>query len=231
MPSINSYGTLATAVQAYLSRNDVGVASGNLDYLIYEAEAELNSRLRVRRMLTAVTPTVSSTGVVTMPSFFGGWKRFQARDGTNEWDLDLLAPELTTEVSSLYASSTGRPRALIQGDSARIWPFTNGAYTYAALYYARIESLTVANPSNWLVLAFPMAYLYGCLAAARGFSKNDTPRGASRFDLWQKRFEDAIRQIQREDRLDHDARNSAVLNPDTSLFSGRSAYNVISDSY
>jgi hypothetical protein len=63
MARITTYATLATAVQTYMgNRTDVGVASGNLDYLCSEAEEEMNARLRVRRMLTTVTPTVSSAG-------------------------------------------------------------------------------------------------------------------------------------------------------------------------
>ena len=57
MARVTDYSSLATAVQAYLGgRPDVGVASGNLDYLLMEAEEEMNTRLRTRRGLTATTP-------------------------------------------------------------------------------------------------------------------------------------------------------------------------------
>src|SRR4051812_12156435 len=111
MARVTDYASLATAVQAYLGgRTDVGVVSGNLDYLISEAEEEMNTQLRTRRGLTAITPTVSSAGVVTLPTDFGGWKRFQCRDGTREWDLDLVAAEVTTDYASLY-NSPGIPEA------------------------------------------------------------------------------------------------------------------------
>lgn len=225
MAQVTSYSTLATAVLAYMSRSDVGVASGNLDYLIQECEAELNARLRVRRMLTALTPTVSAAGVVTLPSDFGGWKRFQIRDGTREWDLDLLSAEETTDVWSLYGTS-GIPKALVTGATAQIVPFTNGTYSFAALYYARIAALTSTNTSNWVMANFPMAYLYGCLAAARGFAKNDSPKGGSRLDVWNDKFQQAIRQIKAEDARDFDARTHKTLSPDTSLFNGGGVFNV-----
>ena len=227
MAQITNYATLATAVQAYLGNNSVGVASGNLDYLLQEVEHELNGKLRVRRMLTSVTPTVSAAGVVTLPTDFGGWKRFVVRDGSVEWDLDLLSAEESTEITTAYATA-GRPKALLTvGSTSQIWPFQTG-YTYTALYYARIPALT-SGAANWVITAFPMVYLYGCLAAASGFIKDITPAGQARFDIWQQRFRDALRMIQAEDAKDVDARSRPSLSPDTSLFSGGGAYNVLTD--
>lgn len=229
MARVTNYSTLATAVQAYLSRTDVGVSSGNLDYLLAEAEQEMNAELRSRRQLTSLTPTVSSAGVVTLPSDFGGWVRFQVRDGTREWDLDLKAAEDTTRIFDLYGS-TGTPEALLMvGSTAQIWPFTDGLYSFAALYFARVPELTSSATTNWVITVFPMAYLYGCLAAARGFVKKSSPEQIALFDLWEKRFRRALKQISRESALDTDARNNVVLSPDTTLFSGGRTYNVMTD--
>lgn len=225
MARVTNYSSLATAVQAYTGRDDVGVASGNLDYLCMEAEQEMNARLRVRRMLTALTPTVSSAGVVTEPTGWGGWARFQVRDGSTEWDLDLLAPEKTTEVSSLY-NSEGVPKALIQGATMTVFPYDDGEYSYAALYYKRVPELTAAATTNWVITNFPSAYLYGCLAAARAFIADDSPTWAARFDLWDKRFKRALEQIVLEDAKDFDARKRASLRPDTSLFTGGMRSNI-----
>lgn len=224
MSGISTYTTLASAVQSYTGRADIGVVGGNLDYLVQEVEQELNARLRVRRMLTTVTPTVSAAGVVTLPADYGGWKRFQVRDGAREWDLDLKSAEQTTDVFSLYLS-TGVPKALITtGSTSQIWPFTN-TYTYAALYYARIPNLTAGAPTNWVIANFAMAYLYGCLAAARGMVMDD-----ARFPVWVERFNRAIEDIEDEDAKDLDARDHALLAPNTSLFGGRGIYNVLADS-
>jgi hypothetical protein len=230
MARVTDYASLATAVQAYLTRSEVGVASGNLDYLCSEAEEEMNARLRVRRMLTAITPTVSSAGVVTLPSDFGGWVRFQVRDGSREWDLDLLPAEQVTSVWDLYGSA-GSPKALIStGATSQVWPYTDGAYTFAGLYYARVPALTSSATTNWVISNFPNAYLYGCLAAARGFIKDDAPAMQSRFDRWEKRFKDALARIEREASFDVDARKNATTTPDTTLFSRGGGYNVLSDS-
>lgn len=226
MAQVTTYTTLATAVQSYLSRTDVGVASGNLDYLIQEVEEEANSRLRVRRMLTSVTPTVSAAGVVTLPSDFGGWKRFQVRDGSREWDLNLLSAEETTDIWTLYGSA-GIPKALITtGSTSQILPFTNGAYTFAGLYFGRIAQLTSGAPTNWLIANFPMVYLYGCLAAAKGLIGDD-----ARMPIWIDRFNRAMKHVQMEDAKDLDARSNNTMSPDTSLFGGAGIYNPLSDSY
>lgn len=226
MARITDYASLATGVQSYLKRGDLGVASGNLDYLIQEVEQELNARLRVRRMLTAITPTVSSAGVVTLPADYGGWKRFQVRDGSREWDLDLKNPEQLTDISALY-TSTGIPKALVTGATSQIVPYTDGVYTFAALYYARVPTLSSTATTNWVVANFPFVYLYGCLAAAGGYATDD-----ARFAKWASRFDHAVDGIEEEDAKDIDARTAALLSPNTSLFSkGSRVYNVLADSY
>lgn len=223
MARVTNYSTLATAVQAYLAQTDVGVSAGNLDYLCAEVEQELNARLRVRHQLTAITPTVSSAGVVTLPTGFLGWARFQVRDGTVEWDLDLKAAESTTEVSSLY-QDTGVPRALItNGATSQIWPYTDGVYTFRGLHFLKVPELSSGAATNWVITNYPMAYVYGCLAAARGFVMDDE---TGRFAMWAKRFDRVVAQIQRESAKDTDARKNATLGMDTSLFGSRMRSNI-----
>lgn len=223
MARVTDYASLSTALTGYLHRADIVTAG--VDYFIQEVEEEVNSRVRVRRMLTTVTPTVSAAGVVTLPSDFGGWKRFQVRDGAREWDLELKSAEETTDVSSLY-TSTGVPQALItNGATSQIWPFTNGTYTFAGLYYAQVPALTSGATTNWLITNFPMVYLYGCLAAARAFAQDDP-----RFPVWVQRADRAIRHITMADAKDLDARSNAIASPDTSLFRGSGSYDVLSDS-
>lgn len=230
MARVSSYSTLATAVQAYLHRADVGVSAGNLDFLCAEAEQEMNARLRVRRMRTVVTPTVSSSGVVTLPTDFAGWKRFSVRNGSQEWDLDLKDAEEVPNVSMLYGG-TGEPEALITvGSTSQVWPFTNGVYTFAGLYFAKIPELTVGAPTNWVITNYPMAYLYGCLAAAQMYVKDDKPAMASRFEMWGKRFDRVLTQIDRDNAKEIDSRTNATLVADTSLFAKRGHYHVMSDS-
>lgn len=230
MARVSSYSTLATAVQTYLGRSDVGVSAGNLDYLCAEAEEEMNARVRVRFMLTAITPTVSSAGVITLPTGFVGWKRFQCRDGTREWDLDLKSAEQMTEISPLYGGSNGEPKAVITiGTTSQIWPYTDAVYTFRALHYLKIPELSSGAATNWVITNYPNAYLYGCLAAARAFVNDDQPAMASRFDLWEKRFSRAIDRINIADAIDLDARSHATLSADTSLFSGRGHGNITVD--
>lgn len=229
MARVTTYATLAAAVQAYLARSDVGVSAGNLDYLCSEAEEEMNARLRVRHMLTAITPTVSSAGVVTLPTGYLGWKRFTARDGSREWDLELLSAEAKPEVWDAYGSA-GVPRALITiGSTSQIWPYTDGVYTFTALHYLKIPELTSVATTNWVITNYPNAYLYGCLAAARGLIQDDQPTMASRFDLWAKRFERAIQNIKADDANALDARTHATLAPDTTMFSGDGHNNIETD--
>lgn len=234
MAAVSSYGTLAQAVAVYAARSDLGVSGGNLDWFVSEAEQEMNARLRVRRMLTAVTPTVSSAGVVTLPTTFGGWKRFTVRDGSNEWDLELASAEQKPEVFSLYGG-TGVPRALVtEGATSQIWPYTDLIYTFAGLYYSRIPALTSSASTNWVVTNFPNAYLYGCLAAACRYAIGSAnPEQAAKLDAqerkWMVQFDRVIEQIRREDAKDLDARTHATMEMNTTLFGGGPKSNIESD--
>lgn len=220
MARITTYPTLATAVQTYMgNRADVGVASGNLDYLCSEAEEEMNARLRVRRMLTVVTPTVSAAGVVTLPTDWLGYKRFVARDGSSEWDLDLREAQAKPTVSSAYLTP-GKPQILVTAATSFIWPYTDATYTFTSVYYAMIPQLTSSATTNWVITNFPNTYLYGCLAAARGLVHDDEPTWQSRLDRWEKRFNAAINRIAAHDAHDLDSRTHVEMNPDTALFNG-----------
>jgi hypothetical protein len=226
MARITDYTSLGTALQAYTG--STVTSGGNFDYMLSEAEEEMNSRLRVRRMLTSVTPTVGSTGIVTLPSDFAGWKRFQVRDGVTEWDLNLIAADQTTDVTQVYSQPNGTPRALItNGATSQILPYINGSYTFVGLYYAKIPQLTSGASTNWVITNYPNAYLYGCLAASRGFAADDSPTFNARMDKWQAMFSRAISRIQADDAAEVDARSNVTLQPNTTLFGGSSS-NILS---
>jgi len=208
-----TYTELVTALADYSKRTDI--TSGLCDYLITEAEEEMNARLRVRRMLTALTPTVSSSGAVTIPSDWRGWKRFVARDASQSWNLDMLDVEQQFDLDSATAG-TGRPTAIVMdGANGQIWPYTDGTYTYRALYYATIPNLTSGAPTNWLLTRYPMAYVYGCLAALKAFVMDD-----ERIPGWVSAFNRAVERIDEEDRLEKDSRDSASLTANTTMFAG-----------
>ena len=198
MARITSYATLVTAAQDYLQRSDVAVSAGNIDYFIGEVEEELNTRLRVQRMLafisTTTTLAVSAAGAVTNPTDFLGWKRFVAKQGGRDWDLDLLSAEEQSSVFALY-DTPGSPRALIQSIAglSKIWPYMDGVYVFDALYYQKIPQLTSGGSPNWVITNYPSVYLYGVLAAAAGYALDDVGNGSGREDKWLKRFKDGIK--------------------------------------
>ena len=223
MAKPSTYTELVTAVADYLHRSDL--TSGFVDYFITEAEAEMNARLRTRRQLTAITPTVSTAGVVTIPTTWAGWKRFTCRDGTNAWDLDILDVEQQYELDSEYGNTTGVPKALLAGaGDHQIWPYTDATYTFRALHYAVVPNLTSGASTNWLLTKHPTAYLYGCLAAARGYIVED-----ERLEKWQQMFQHAMNRIEAEDALEMDSRDSVALTPNTNLFGNVWRANITSD--
>lgn len=224
--ALANYTDLLAAVREYLHRS-TDITDAILGYWINEVEAEANARLRVRRMLTSVVPTVSAAGVVTLPADFGGWKRFVVFNGSNAWDLKLKDAEARYDDYSAYGAS-GVPYGLYtEGSTSQIWPFTNAIYTFAALYYARIPNLTSAAPTNWLMTNFPMVYLHGCIAAAKGWNHSDSPKGGSKLNVWQERFFAALDQVEEEDARDRAANTREKMEMDTTLFGGNQPFTII----
>lgn len=222
MSKPSTYTELVTAIADYTKRTDL--TSTYADYFITEAEAEMNARLRTRRQLTALTPTVSSAGAVTIPSDWAGWKRFTCRDSSTAWDLDILDVEQQYDLDDAYTAS-GTPRAIVhQGSTFQVWPYTDGAYTFRAIYYAVVPNLTSGAPTNWLLTRHPTAYLYGCLAATKAYVRDD-PRIAT----WQSMFTRAVDRIMEEDAQEKDSRTSVALVPNTVMFSGRGRPNIEAD--
>lgn len=217
-----SYTELVTMVQDYIHRPSI--TSGLVDYFITEAEAEMNARLRTRRQLTALTPTISSTGAVTIPDDFGGWKQFTARDGSTAWDLDILTSESQWDIDDAYGG-TGKPQAVVaRGSTHQVWPYEDTTYTYRTLYYARIPNLTSGAPTNWVILNHPSCYMYGVLAASRGFIQDD-----ARLGQFSALFSRAIDRVIEEEGLEKDVRSNAILRPNTSMFSGYGGSNIETD--
>ena len=189
--SLDSYANLKLEVAAYLDRSDTSVTSGGIDTFIDLAEAWFNRNLRVRQMTDSTSALTVTSGVITHPT---GWLKWKQVVMTT---IPIVELDITTEKAALAIDSSNQPgtpsKVIVRGSSSIVWPLpdSTSSYTYRGIWYTAIPALSGSNTTNWLLTAYPDAYLYGSLlqSTARGF-QND-----GRVQLWQAAFEQVVGEI------------------------------------
>lgn len=186
---IVDYASLKTEIANFAHRTDL---TTELDTIIQLAENVLNRKLRCRQM--DITTTLSATTRSTaLPADF-----LQMRDVDIQASPIVPLKFVTPEQMQLYdlQSSTGRPRNYtITAGNLILSPNPDQTYTLDIEYFQKIPTLVNgANTSNWLILGWPDAYLYGCLLASVAFTRDD-----SGVAMWNQAYNATVEDINRQD--------------------------------
>ena len=159
--AISTYEDLQSAAANWLDRTDL---TSRIPEFIALAETAMNRQLRVRKMETRATATVSDA-FSAVPSDYLQSKSFSMSDGSATWTLEPAAPETIEDYAS--RGQTGRPLFFaVVGGEFRYYPVPDASYTATLTYYAKPPALSDTNASNWILSEHPDAYLYGTLLAA-----------------------------------------------------------------
>lgn len=191
--SITTYGELQASVASWLNRGDL---SANIPDFITLAEAQLNTDLEAGAMDTKTTlATVLGVNTVVLPTDMLGMRRLQVT-GTYNQPLSYRSPD---ELSADYASNTsGQPIVFtVVGGNLELAPIPDAVYSLELTYKQRVPALSVINTTNWLLTAWPNAYLYASLLAAMPFIMND-----ARLPVWQALYAAAVEGINKTDWYD-----------------------------
>ena len=155
---MTTYTILIADVATWAARSDLSVPIPTMVALF---EARCNRALRVRQMETSFTGTIASN-VIALPT---GWLEFK-RLWPDSYPKCTLLPqtmevvrEETDGVPTFYATD---------GTNVRF----NGTGDITGVYYKAIPSLQT-NETNWLCTAAYDAYLFGVLAEAADYRKDD----------------------------------------------------------
>jgi hypothetical protein len=180
--SITTYAELKTDIAFWLDRDDY---TSKLGTFIQFAEAELQRRLRVRKMVGRATATLDNEYEV-LPSDFAGVRTFELAS-TPTVSLEYVSTEKLTNYRDVYASAGQPIYYSVIGDQFRFVPRPATTYPGSALtYWRKIAALSDSNTSNWVLENHPDAYLYGALRHAAGTN------GDPRLETWNAAFEAAI---------------------------------------
>ena len=193
--ALSTYSDLKTSIANWLNRSDLTTEIAN-DFIVL-TEADLNSKLRVRKMITSTSITIDSE-TESIPSDFLQIRDFFITEGETKYPLKYITPAQMDEIRG--SSSSGMPSAYtILGDNFRFAPIPDSAHTGTLNYYAKFAALSDTNTSNYILASHPAIYLYGSLYHAANFLGGVDPQ---RLQQWQGMYTTALERLERNDRED-----------------------------
>ncbi|USE79483.1 hypothetical protein NDR89_23110 [Cupriavidus gilardii] len=181
--SILDYDDLKGKVGQWLKRTDLADVSGDFVMLF---EARFNRNVRVRQMESSYSQAISDKTValpddwlemIGKPTLNGKLQSFITRDQYKA--LDRSIPVYEDGYFSIFGSNLKLAADVSEGP------------TLEFDYYAKLPSLSVANPTNWLLADGPDIYLYGSLLEAEPYLKNDP-----RIETWRALLQVAMTDMQ-----------------------------------
>jgi hypothetical protein len=185
--ALQTYADLQGAVTQWLRRNDLG---NNIPDFIALAEANMNRILRTSKQMV-VDPFTIDAEFVDLPADLRMIRYIYLRSGT--WRLlRNITPEQMAKRKSVPVILQMEPREYCAASGQlEFWPVPDMTYPARMEYQFQIPPLSPAAPSNWVLADHPDCYLFGALAAAYAFLKNDERAAA-----FQSQFVRAMAEMQ-----------------------------------
>jgi len=193
--ALTTYTELKASLANWLNRSDLTTEIG--DDFIKLAEADFNSKLRVRSMIDQVSITISAE-TVALPTDFLQIRDFYILAGQTKTPLVYSTPATMDATSG--TSTTGRPSTFtILGDTIRFSPKPDASYTAKMNYFKKFPALSSSVATNYILGSHPAIYLYGSLFHAANFLGGINPQ---QVQIWQQMFGTAMERLELNDRED-----------------------------
>lgn len=190
--AITNYTELRTAVENWIDRTDL---TDRVPEFIALAEAKFNRIIRIRQNETTTTGTLTgATDTISFPADCAAISKVQLNT-TTEFILEQTSRESLIRKGESYAS--GLPRYFaVNGNQIQVKPTADTDYTYELSYYQNIPSIET-NTTNWLLTLYPDVYLYGALAEAAPYMKDNEETV-----VWKAQAASVLVEIMRADKRD-----------------------------
>ena len=161
--AIGTYSELVTALEGWLNRTDISTKFPDFIALF---EARMNRMIRHPSMETDSTSSIT-TSPVAVPTDF-----LEVRKVTAGGELvEAMSPQHLDYYYLNAEAGTPKHYALTGGEF-HFRPTPSAATTIAIDYYQKIPALTSSAATNWLLTAYPDAYLYGVLRQAFAYLRD-----------------------------------------------------------
>ena len=193
--ALTTYTELKSSLANWLNRSDLTTEIG--DDFIKLAEADFNSKLRVRSMITQVNITVNAE-TAALPTDFLQARDFYILSGQTKTPLVYTTPASMDTTNG--TSTTGKPTTFtILGDTLRFSPKPDATYTAVMNFYKKFSALSSTVATNYILTSHPAIYLYGSLFHAANFLGGINPQ---QIQTWQQMFATAMERLELNDRED-----------------------------
>lgn len=188
--ALDTFANLKTAIATLLNRDDLTTA---IPDFITMAEADMARKVRHWRMETNNQAFTIDGRFEDLPDDWLETVRFSLSTDPAQ-ELELLS--LPMMQSYRYQDSAlGKPRYYAHvGGQFEFYPVPDDAYTGELVYLAKAPALSDSNTSNWILAAYPDAYLYGAALHSAPFLRDD-----ERIVIWAEFYRNAI------DRMNEDS--------------------------
>ena len=193
--ALSNYTELKTAIANWLNRSDL--TSEISDDFIKLTEADLNSKLRIRKMVTQASFTIDSE-TEALPTGFLQVRDMYILSGSTKHPLRYMTPSQMDQVKG--TSTTGVPSSYtILGDTFRFMPKPDSNYTAYVNYYKSFDALSSTNTTSYILTYHPSIYLYGSLFHAANFLGGINPQ---QVQTWQQMYATSLERLEQNDRED-----------------------------
>lgn len=217
-----TYIGLKASVADFLARTDL---TSTIPDFITMAEAHMNRYLRVRRQVALVTNLSISGEYTSLPADFLA-ERTLTLQTDPAYDLKFETQDTLDEIARTQSLSyTATPRWYgVMGTKLRVRPVPDQTYTANLTYFQSLPALAT-NGSNWLLTAYPDAYLYGALTQSAPYLQDD-----ERLEVWGRLFKTALDTIQHaeRERVGKRLKTDRALSP---MHYRNGLYNIVTDQF
>jgi hypothetical protein len=199
--SLSDLTALKTAIASdWLHRADLTTAIGDFVALF---ESDFNSKARHRQMETETTIT-STTGFLVHPTGWIGWKQVSGTSAGRRYDLEPVTDEIADKRAAGLILGSQAILYKVKGSRTYLYPPTDA--NYDTTFYVGVS---LASGTNWLLTAYPAAYLYGSLLQATASIGSD-----ARLPLWVQAYDRVMDQIAMDSKRQSWSGQVLRMNPD-----------------
>lgn len=167
--AITDYSSLQASVANWLHRADLTAIIP--DFITF-AEKRLSADLNARPMEAQATLTCTAGNAsLALPTGLLEIRRALVV-GDPSQVLNYMTPD---QIATDYPGSLSSKPAVfaVIGENMQLAPIPDSDYSIELTYRQAIQALSIGSPTNWLLTAFPNAYLYGSLCEAQPYMVND----------------------------------------------------------
>jgi hypothetical protein len=187
--AISTYSELKTSLGNWLHRSDL--ASIIPDFITLN-EADFNRKLRIAQMEFRATATFDE-GYEDLPSDYLELREIKVNSSTPV-SLKYVTPEYMSEA---YPTA-------VTGDQPTVYTLVDTQVRLNAIpsaeveiaYYVKLDALSEAAPTNWLLTNHPDVYLFGSLMFGAIYLR----KPAAEIAGWKSLYEEKLKEVEDADK-------------------------------